>query len=652
MRILLCYSLVHYDPNLSEKEHLFWGSSTNILARSLFQILSELGDITYIDERAIGQYKGQYFDIIIGTIGSFKKLTDLVKANTKILFNVQMHPVERILLFLRFVNNNGLSKFNVINWGEIVEVQKTYFAIKKADYLLGVGNTKTQDSFVKFGVNINKIKLLNYGLLHEISVAEPYLKTFPIVNLLYFATDIGLRKGFDIIYNLFESNLIPEKNFVLHIVGNVSKEFYLDKINLLSKKLGERFIFHGWINSNSIKYIEVLRRMDVLIYPSLEEGQAGTVIDCISRGIIPILSKNCGIDFSPIGFFELELNNRNNFGLIKTILQKSENELSQLRNLTIQYYEEFHANFYEVLKKTIIETINNKPYPKFSIILPISKDQFNSKSMLKSFWRALEKYQNVEVFFLFENDVNFSKEIILNNFKDKKLPFEIHLHKFSEISVTESINIILKRSTGKYCLINHNEIIFENENVLYDYAYFLDKNESAAVLGISKTYKNVNSEKFEYRQVVYDEELKNKSKFKRAKFKNAFIEVDSFIGKSIIIRRSILASMNFLVIGGNMESAYFDLCLKASALGHRIYCNYLIDASTQKSVAINKADSKDWLNNSFTDLNNSSNNGIKCLKILTINSSGTKTNILFAFIEFIHLAFMPFWYSFLKKLKI
>ena len=98
MRIIFCFSLEHFNPNLSESKHLYWGSSSNILARSLFKILSELGELVYTDLRGIEKYKHEKFDLAIGTINGFKKLTQTVDARINVIFNAQIEVQQTFVM--------------------------------------------------------------------------------------------------------------------------------------------------------------------------------------------------------------------------------------------------------------------------------------------------------------------------------------------------------------------------------------------------------------------------------------------------------------------------------------------------------------------------------------------------------------------------
>ncbi|MBI4991156.1 hypothetical protein HZB96_03635, partial [Candidatus Gottesmanbacteria bacterium] len=84
MKILLSYSRLHFDPLKDPKEHKHWGSSASILARTLFDILTKIGNVTYIDSSEYEKVKGKKFDLFVGITNNFYKVWQSAKIKKSI----------------------------------------------------------------------------------------------------------------------------------------------------------------------------------------------------------------------------------------------------------------------------------------------------------------------------------------------------------------------------------------------------------------------------------------------------------------------------------------------------------------------------------------------------------------------------------------
>lgn len=582
MEILLCYSLNHFNP-YSKNEQVNMGSSASILARTLFNILIKKGNVTYIDQSTLGTVKGKDFDIFIGIVGPFSKVINAINCKRSILFVVNMHPSERNELLLNFINNNNLNIKNSLQIGH--DTKDTFderLAIKKADFILGVGNMQTLNSYLKFGVDFNKIKMLNYGLLDSISHKSFTIKEFPKIRFVYVSSDIGLRKGFDIIYDIFSNKALKEKTFEIHVIGKSHNNFYSEKINKLKRLLDGKFFYHGWIDSSCTEYKKLIGGMDIILFPSIEEGQAGTVLDSISQGLIPVLSRNVGIDFSPLGNFDLELGNSNNYKIIGKIFEKSFDELKKLKNQAFEYYSEFHADFYDIFRENLDNIINkNELYPKFSIILPIFNKEKSIEMQLNYLELAINKYKNVEFHIIFDGCIDSSKRIVQNYFKDKEKVFNIHYYETPDIFEVRSNNLGLQNSSGKYCLIIQDDTFIYQKNFLFEIAYFLEKNPKAAILGclagVNFYPLGTKNLKGNGQIVLSDNEVYWRQDADTSfELTNKIFEVDACMRGPLVIRKSFLDEHGYLdEIYAPLYNDDMDICFRAKSKGFKVYCNLM-----------------------------------------------------------------------------
>jgi hypothetical protein len=74
-------------------------------------------------------------------------------------------------------------------------------------------------------------------------------------------------------------------------------------------------------------------------------------------GVIPVVSPNSGLDFSPLGFCELETGSARNRDLLRRACALPESERARLRRETLEHYDEFHAGFEARLDEALDELL-------------------------------------------------------------------------------------------------------------------------------------------------------------------------------------------------------------------------------------------------------------------------------------------------------
>lgn len=84
---------------------------------------------------------------------------------------------------------------------------------------------------------------------------------------------------------------------ITDLVDRIQKEkFWTDF--LAQTKEDKRIKYFGWVDSKDPKYLQILYASDFIVFPSLGEGQPGTVTEAMEAGCLPLVSKEAGIDYS------------------------------------------------------------------------------------------------------------------------------------------------------------------------------------------------------------------------------------------------------------------------------------------------------------------------------------------------------------------
>ncbi len=579
MRILLSYSRLHFDPDKDPKEHKYWGTSASILSRTLYKILSKLGEVIYIDSNHFESIKDKKFDLFVGINNNFYKILKNVITKKSIYFAVNMHPRERNKILLKYLLKGKISPFALAGWDLInfVEAEK---GINAADFILCVGNNLTYNSYIKHGVPKNKIKMLNYGVENFSPPVggskDKYDRYHKEKRYVYVTSEIGLRKGFDIIYSLFTNPEVLKQEFHVDIIGLPTNNYYKRKLEKFKYLLKKKVDYHGWIDSNSKEYWEIIKNNDFVILPSLEEGQAGSVLDAINSGVIPIISQNTGIDFSPLGQLEQKINSNHSKGIILNSLNLSDKEILNLKNKTLEYYSEFHANYIENLRRAIENCIDGQLYPKISVILPIFNKEKTIKSLINLLHQACLEYKNVEVHLIFDGCTDKSEEIVRDFYRDKK-SYKVTFETTPNIFEVKTNNIGLRKSQGKYCVILQDDNYIFDKNIFFEAVNFLDKNSQVAILGCLSgvNYYPRGTKLKGFGQIAMDksEVYHRQDEKTNPELKKRIFEVDACMRGPLIIRKSFLEKYGYLdEIFAPLHHDDMDICFRARHYGFKIYC--------------------------------------------------------------------------------
>jgi hypothetical protein len=121
--------------------------------------------------------------------------------------------------------------------------------------------------------------------------------TLASTNFLWMAAYGALRRRLDIVLEAFEA--MPHLN--LWICGglNHEKAFY----GVMNRWLTELPNVHdvGWVDVGSPTYREITARCGYLVYPSVSDGNPGTVVNAMASGVVPLTTIETGIDVGGCG---------------------------------------------------------------------------------------------------------------------------------------------------------------------------------------------------------------------------------------------------------------------------------------------------------------------------------------------------------------
>lgn len=571
MKILLCYSKDHFNPALPPSKHATWGISANILARELFSALSQIGEVTYSDGYDWEKHTGESYDLFVGIERNFSKILDVCHIGQSILIAVNMHPAERNEILNNFAHNI-LRDPGAISSGDLVNAAEIEESIRRTDFIFCFGNTKTLNSYIKNGVPLSKIKTFNYGLLGDLPKIKP--SSAGTKNFLYPASAIGLRKGFDIVAGLCGS--MAKEEFHIDIVGEPASEAYLSKVRQLAKRYPKNVTFHGYIPANSRAYRALFTSNDFLLFPSLEEGQAGTVIEAMYNGLIPIITAAAGTDFAPLGFLEPQMHSRNNVELLKKAVTLKQSRIKTLKHETQAYYQQAHTHLHTSLVEVIQNCLRGRIHPSISVVLPVYNKEQTIKPLLELLDEALNEYENADLHIILDGCTDNSEEVIAKFYR-KSVKYKLKVSTTPNIFEVRSNNLGLLEATGKYAVILQDDNYIYDKYFLYEAVAFLDKNPIVAILGglAGVNFYPIGTKNTGSGQIIASEAENywRQDGNTNSEFKNQIFEVDACMRGPLFFRKS------FLEDHGYLDEAFaplyqddMDICFRARKYGYKVYC--------------------------------------------------------------------------------
>jgi glycosyltransferase involved in cell wall biosynthesis len=133
-------------------------------------------------------------------------------------------------------------------------------------------------------------------------------------NFIWFGGRGLVHKGLDLLLDVFSE--MPD--YHLYVCGPIRRSEDIDKVydigiyNNPKENAFEKAYYNelyqtpnihtiGWIDVSSPEFVEIAKKCVGLIHPSCSEGGAGSVINCMHAGLIPIVSFESAVDVNDFG---------------------------------------------------------------------------------------------------------------------------------------------------------------------------------------------------------------------------------------------------------------------------------------------------------------------------------------------------------------
>lgn len=226
-----------------------------------------------------------YYDIVFGLGDSYKLLCDLNKNSIKIIYlceNSKFYSDEKFQKRLEYFKERHSNTIFHTNRSSNFYNDEI---LEKSDYGIFFGNDYTSVYYKQKIKNLyltSPSGLINNNYINKRNVAETKN------NFLYFGSYGALHKGLDLLIDTF--NEVTNIKLWIAGVGYFDEEL----LKLIKNRLN--FNVLGFIDVNSDDFLSVANQCSFIVMPSCSEAKSTSVLTCMLHGLIPIITKEVGID--------------------------------------------------------------------------------------------------------------------------------------------------------------------------------------------------------------------------------------------------------------------------------------------------------------------------------------------------------------------
>jgi len=280
-RVLICYLTFPFYERV-RYDHTN-GAECFEMAR-VFDNLKYQVDVCRYDSKCLTLFwnKNDSYEIIIGADPNFGKIIKKSKPKLSIYYATTSYWKFQNEAELRRLNN--LSNLKGLQLKPRRQIKGTKSA-ELADMVVGVGNRITEKTYLGHCKKIFMIDVTGNPVVFRTRCWSKARN-----NFLWFGSVGAVHKGLDILLDVF--SCLDDQH--LYVCGNVDEE--KDFVKLYKKELSLKNVhFIGWIHPMSKKFSDLSKLCGFVILPSCSEGMSSSVATCMRTGMIPLVTKECGI---------------------------------------------------------------------------------------------------------------------------------------------------------------------------------------------------------------------------------------------------------------------------------------------------------------------------------------------------------------------
>ena len=324
--IVLSYSQYHYYP---DRITGYEQTSAGRLARNIHEALLCHAPVKYADR------PGNVTCDLLFTIDNWERCAN-VRAKRLIVFPAVAHWRYTTRILSHYAPLFGVKPLERMHNEHAVLAFERWIA--RTDLLVLIGNEYVADTYLSCKFPSKKLHVINCGVDTHYFVPAVANQATPPVRFIFPATQLSLSKGTPFVFRAWRAIAEAFPDAELWVIGQTKSDIGIEEYTSLP-----RVKFFGWIPPGVSTYRKLLQSAHYVVFPSLSEGQAGTLLEAMSCGCVPIATRASGIDADRYGGLVVPLADVD--GLINAMFQAATDfdQWAQHSVITRQMVERNHT---------------------------------------------------------------------------------------------------------------------------------------------------------------------------------------------------------------------------------------------------------------------------------------------------------------------
>ena len=160
--------------------------------------------------------------------------------------------------------------------------------------MIGLGNQVTLSTYAGF----DHVVMLNGAALHD-DTLDWCPKEFDDSrqHFLFFSGPGNVHKGLDLLLEAFAA--LPQHLWISTSLDHNFAYLYTRRVDETDRI---STCWAGFSRALGLFY-QVMRRCGFAILPSCSEGQSQSVVECMNQGLVPVVSRDCGLSVDGFGVY-------------------------------------------------------------------------------------------------------------------------------------------------------------------------------------------------------------------------------------------------------------------------------------------------------------------------------------------------------------
>jgi glycosyltransferase involved in cell wall biosynthesis len=224
-----------------------------------------------------------------------------------------------------------------------------------ADRISMFGNGFTANTYGVF-----KEKILHVPMSVTVECENLYNKDFNLckTKFLWLNSHGALLKGLDILIEVFKA--LPQLELCICHDAEKDKEFFKAIQSQLVSSPNIKMI--GWVDVHSDQFNELVGECCWAISTSWSEGGGGSILNCMAKGLIPVITESCSISLPTNCGYYIDNNDLASVSqCLKKITKLNEDCLAEMSKVSVAFIRENHTleNFRNKYREFLIDTLTH-----------------------------------------------------------------------------------------------------------------------------------------------------------------------------------------------------------------------------------------------------------------------------------------------------